>query len=152
MAFQDYTDAEVLSNVEGLGESQSSSWDPASNTIDTGDLRRKYNIADKFTELSIAQTPFFRVVASVGKKPTDDPTFKYTEKRQSWMKRYGYVIAHGTTDDTPNNYLNDASSTDATFNYALNAACILWMGADYKSAGNVGNVIKDSGDISIGDT
>ena len=151
MAFQDYTDAEVLGNVSGLTQSQGSSWDPASNTIDTGDLRRKYNFADKFTELSIAQTPFFRVVAAVGKKPTDDPTFKYTEKRQSWMKRYGYVIAHNDTDDDPQNYLNDAVGPDATFNYAAGDPVILWMGADYKSAGNIGNVIKDTGAITIGD-
>jgi len=148
MAFQDYTDAEVLGNVSGLDESQSSSWDPASNTIDTGDLRRKYNFADKFTELSIAQTPFFRVVAAVGKKPTDDPTFKYTEKRQSWMKRYGYVLAHSTSS-TVNNI--GETGSDATFNYAADAAVWLWMGADYKSAGNIGNVIKDSGAITIGD-
>ena len=48
--------------------------------LKTGDLRRKYNFGDRVSELSIAQDPFFRFVSKVGKKPTDDPSFKFTEK------------------------------------------------------------------------
>ena len=64
---------------------------------DTGDLRRKYNFGDRVSELSIAQDPFFRFLSKVSKKPTDDPNFKFTEKRASFHKRYAYVVAHGTT-------------------------------------------------------
>ncbi|MDP6771463.1 MAG: hypothetical protein QF704_12255, partial [Anaerolineales bacterium] len=147
MAINDYSGSKVLSDVSGLSESQASGWSPASSSLATGDLRRKYNFADKFTELSISQTPFFRIVAAIGKKPTDDPEFKYTEKRQSWMKRYGYVIGH-STNSTVNNI--GETGSDATFNYALDAPVYLWMGADYKSAGNIGNVIG-AGSISVGD-
>ena len=65
--------------------------DPSS--LQTGDLRRKYNFGDRVSELAIPQDPFFRFVSKVGKKPTDDPQFKWTEKRDSWHKRYAYPIA-----------------------------------------------------------
>ena len=61
---------------------------------DTGDLRRKYNFGDRVSELSIAQDPFFRFLSKVSKNPTDDPQFKFTEKRLSFHKRYAYVTAH----------------------------------------------------------
>ena len=62
---------------------------PGSNgsMLDTGDLRRKFNFGDRVSELSLAQDPFFRFVSMVSKKPTDDPQFKFTERRGSWHKR-----------------------------------------------------------------
>ena len=66
----------------------------------TGALRRKYNFGDKVSELSLAQDPFFRFVSMVSKKPTDDPTFKFTEKRESYTKRYCYVYKHGDGTST----------------------------------------------------
>ena len=130
--------------TEGYGASQGSS-------LGTGDLRRKYNFAERFTELAIEQTPFFRMVAKVAKKPTDDPSFKFTEKRQSWMKRYSYVVGminSGTTD-----VFNDATLTahggDATI--ATADVLKLYMATDYKSAGNIQNVSgQSSGAIAIG--
>jgi len=62
--------------------------------VNTGALRRKYNFGDKVSELSLAQDPFFRFVSMVSKKPTDDPTFKFTEKRESYTKRYVYINKH----------------------------------------------------------
>ena len=59
--------------------------------LNTGALRRKYNFGDKVSELSLAQDPFFRFVSMVSKKPTDDPSFKFTEKRSSYTKRYAYL-------------------------------------------------------------
>ena len=59
-----------------------------STNLSTGDIRRKYNFGDRVSELAIAQDPFFRFVSKVGKKPTDDPQFKFTEKRSSFHKRY----------------------------------------------------------------
>ena len=64
----------------------------AGASLETGDMRRKYNFGDRVSELAIPQDPFFRFVSKVGKKPTDDPQFKFTEKRDSWHKRYAYVI------------------------------------------------------------
>ena len=70
--------------------------EPASNhyggpAAATGALRRKYNFGDMVSELALAQDPFFRFLSKVSKKPTDDPTFKFTEKRSSYTKRYGYI-------------------------------------------------------------
>jgi hypothetical protein len=127
MALNDYSNPRVISNVTGI----------AGGTPDTGEMRRKYNFSDKFTELSIDQTPFFRIVSQIGKKPTDDPQFKYTEKRQSWMKRYSYVVGHSTSSAT-------ASQVDAD----LDADTIyLFMATDYLSQGNVQNVIGQTGKV-----
>ena len=40
---------------------------PGSNgsTLDTGDLRRKFNFGDRVSELALAQDPFFRFVSQV---------------------------------------------------------------------------------------
>ena len=64
--------------------------------LDTGDLRRKFNFGDRVSELALAQDPFFRFMSMVSKKPTDDPQFKFTEKRGSYHKRYAYVTASGS--------------------------------------------------------
>jgi len=112
-------------------------------SLDTGDMRRKFNFGDRVSELAIPQDPFFRFVSKVGKKPTDDPQFKFTEKRNSWHKRYGYVIAHG------------AAKPGAVTDEATVAAGLLdqgdtyyfAMGSDYKSNGNIqtvyGNTAND---------
>ena len=62
--------------------------------VDTGDLRRKFNFGDRVSELSLSQDPFFRILSMVSKKPTDDPQFKFTERRGSYHKRYAYIAAH----------------------------------------------------------
>ena len=104
--------------------------------LDTGEMRRKYNFAEQFTELSIDQTPFFRIVSKIGKKPTDDPQFKFTEKRQSWMKRYGYCMGVGGAA---------AITNGATAALAADGADLhLFMATDYLSQGNMQNVIGQS--------
>ena len=60
----------------------------STSSLNTGTLRRKYNFGDYVSELSIMQDPFFRFVSMVSKKPTDDPSFKFTEKRHSYHRRY----------------------------------------------------------------
>ena len=67
---------------------------------DTGDLRRKYNFGDRVSELAIAQDPFFRMVSKLAKKSTDDPQFKFTEKRSSYTKRYAYIADYNTSAST----------------------------------------------------
>ena len=117
--------------------------------LDTGDLRRKFNFGDRVSELSIAQDPFFRFLAKSSKKPTDDPSFKFTEKRPSWHKRYAYVSNHGAS--APASYAGadanvGAGAVDAGDTYYFT------MITDYNSAGNLQNVFGQStNEISPGD-
>ena len=92
-------------------------------SLDTGVLRRKYNFGDRVSELNIAQDPFFRFVSKVAKSPTDDPEFKFTERRPSFHKRYAYVVAQGTTAQTAVD--NEATLTAA--NVAVNSTYHLLM-------------------------
>tara|TARA_R110000744_G_scaffold8350_3_gene27845 strand:+ start:4333 stop:6024 length:1692 start_codon:yes stop_codon:yes gene_type:complete len=118
----------------------------AGKALDTGLLRRKYNFGDRVSELSIAQTPFFRFVSKVGKNPTDDPSFKFTERRPSFHKRYSYVVGHAA----------GAFATAATGNSADDATLVdgtthLFMAGDYKSAGNIQNIQgQATGAIDVG--
>ena len=107
----------------------------------TGDLRRRYNFGDRISELSIAQDPFFRFVSQVAKKPTDDPEFKFTERRGSYHKRYAYVSNHGTSAPS------SLAGTDATVTHGnVDAGDIYYfcMIGDYKSAGNIQNIYGNS--------
>ena len=116
---------------------------------DTGDLRRKFNFGDKVSELAISQDPFFRFVSKVGKKPTDDPAFKFTEQRGSWHKRYAYVTDHGTTSALGNSGDStwDSGDSDSGDTYYFK------MGTDYVSTGNRQNVYgQATNDISVGDS
>ena len=119
----------------------------------TGDLRRRYDFGDRFSELALAQTPFFRLVSTMAKKPTDDPTFKFTEKRHSFMKRYVYIV--GSIKSASTDVFDDA--TLARANHATAAPAVgdevkLYAGTDYYSAGNIQNVQGQSnGAIKVGD-
>ena len=107
------------------------------SNLDTGDLRRKFNFGDRVSELALAQDPFFRFVSMVAKKPTDDPQFKFTEKRGSYHKRYGYVVAY--SGDGSSFTTNQATITDAAIDTAGDT--FYWkMATDYKSAGNIQNI------------
>jgi len=126
--------ADLFNLESGLTES-SAGLGPGTD-LSTGDLRRKYDFGDRVSELAIAQDPFFRLVSKVAKKSTDDPEFKFTERRPSWHKRYGYVVAQGTT-------ARSAVDTQATLtagNVAVDSTYHFLMGTDYLSAGNVGLV------------
>ena len=117
--------------------------------LDTGDLRRKFNFGDRVSELSIAQDPFFRFVSKVSKKSTDDPSFKFTEKRPSWHKRYAYVTAHGASAPAA---VTDEATVSAG---AVDAGDTYYFGfmGDYLSAGNKANVFgQATGKIQVGDS
>ena len=87
---------------QGVGSSDSTNYSNPryGPDLDTGDLRRKFNFGDRVSELALAQDPFFRFVSKVSKKPTDDPRFKFTERRGSWSKRYAYPTAYSHDDTT----------------------------------------------------
>jgi len=145
MGIQNYGGAEFLSSVSGNTETRNPADGIAS--LSTGDLRRKYDFSNDFTELGIDQTPFFRLVSKVGKKPTDDPMFKFTEKRQSWFRRYGYVVGYLNSSDAVT--LDEAklrNTSDANIDTgSVGEVFKLIMGTDYLSAGNIFNVIGQTG-------
>jgi hypothetical protein len=128
MSTLDYNGNQSISDITGI----------SGGTPDTGEMRRKYNFSEQFTELALDQTPFFRLVSKIGNKPTDDPQFKFTEKRQSWMKRYAYCIGAGDATTAGLDGDLDASETH------------LYMATDYKNQGNIQNVIGQAG-VEVGD-
>jgi hypothetical protein len=51
------------------------------------DSRRVFNFGERVSELNPAASPFFSYLSKVSKKPTDDPVFKFMEKRHQWQRR-----------------------------------------------------------------
>jgi len=133
-----------LFNLGNLATSDVAGTGPgAGSSLNTGDLRRKYNFGDRVSELSIAQDPFFRFVSKVGKKPTDDPQFKWTEKRDSWHKRYAYVMA------AKNNVGTWVTTSDLGAAKATGNDLYLRMGTDYKNQGNIQNIFGNTGSSQV---
>ena len=120
-------------------------------SLDTGVLRRRYDFGSRVSELAIAQDPFFRFVSKLAKKATDDPEFKFTERRPSFHKRYAYATAFSNDNTT----WVENQSTNATTQYdkyetAANTAYIK-LATDYTKSGNRQNVYGQSGqEIVIG--
>ena len=139
---------------DSLSESSSPSGiSPASSSLSTGDLRRRYNFGDRVSELAIAQDPFFRMVSKISKKATDDPEFKFTERRPSFHKRYAYVMGHvaNGADSFADAELDQSDAGSAVSAVGQNVE--LYMATDYKSAGNIQNVYGQSGNkIDVGGT
>jgi len=104
--------------------------------LNTGALRRKYNFGDKVSELSLAQDPFFRFVSMVSKKPTDDPSFKFTEKRSSYTKRYAYVADYSTGGAA----VPATPPTSASPNPAAGDVWSFGFFTDYSNNGNNQNI------------
>ena len=105
--------------------------------LNTGALRRKYNFGDKVSELALAQDPFFRFVSMVSKKPTDDPSFKFTEKRSSYTKRYAYMADYDTGGGSV-----PATAVSSTATLSPSAGDVFSFGffTDYSSNGNNQNI------------
>ena len=97
----------------------------------TGDLRRKFNFGDRVSELSLSQDPFFRILSMVSKKPTDDPQFKFTERRGSYHKRYAYIANH---------LAGFAGAGVTALANTVGGASYLKMYTDWNSAGNKSNI------------
>jgi len=120
--------------------------------LNTGDLRRKFNFGDRVSELSIAQDPFFRFVSKVSKKATDDPSFKFTEKRPSWMKRYAYPSAFSADGVTWDEGLNADGSTEYNAYETAGSTVYVKMVSDYLNNGNVSSIYNNTGsDVLLGD-
>jgi len=120
-------------------------------SLDTGVLRRRYDFGSRVSELAIAQDPFFRFVSKLAKKATDDPEFKFTERRPSFHKRYAYATAFSNDNTT---YVEDQSSNQTTqydkYETAANTVYIK-LATDYTKSGNRQNVYGQSGqEIVIG--
>ena len=144
-----------MADVFSLGTySDAASYSSDGTSKDTGDLRRRYNFGDRVSELAIAQDPFFRFVSKVAKKPTDDPEFKFTERRPSYHKRYAYVI--GAVNASGSDYFGDSeiiatNDAGAGTSVAQGDTVKLYMAGDYKSAGNLQNVYGNTdNDWSVG--
>ena len=141
-----------LSTSSGLSEQKTPAGFPGAPSTDaaTGDLRRRYDFSERFSELAIDQTPFFRLVSKIAKKPVDDPQFKFTEKRQSWMKRYAYVVGFHNGSAAVHNNAELKDTSDAAV--AAGGTVDVYMATDYYSAGNIQNVSGQSnGAIKVGD-
>jgi len=147
-----------MSDIFTLGTySDVASWSDGTSK-DTGDLRRRYNFGDRVSELAIAQDPFFRFVSKIAKKPTDDPEFKFTERRPSYHKRYAYVsgwiendntdVVGGTGGDADITMYNDGAAPDSA---STGDTVKVYMSTDYESGGNMQNVSGQStGKIDVG--
>ena len=119
-------------------------------SLKTGDVRRKYNFGNRVSELALAQDPFFRFLSATSKKPTDDPQFKYAEKRGSWHKRYAYVV--GWVNSAGADVFDDAEIKDTAGAALVSGNTVkLYMACDYKNKGNLQNVYGQANDaITVG--
>ena len=59
--------------------------------VSIDDSRRIFNFGERVAELNPAASPFFAYLSKVAKKPTDDPVFKFLEKRHQWQRRNFFV-------------------------------------------------------------
>jgi len=56
-------------------------------SVSINDSRRIFNFGERVSDLAPEQSPFFAYLSKVAKKPTDDPVFKFLEKRHQWQRR-----------------------------------------------------------------
>ena len=135
----------AINPTENLNVADTGTWSDGASK-DTGDLRRKFNFGTQVSELAISQDPFFRFVSKVAKKSTDDPSFKFTEERGSWHKRYAYVPAWGATKGALAH--TQATVTPGLIN-AKDAVIYVSMETDYKSSGNIQNTFGNSSQTTL---
>jgi len=80
--------------------------------VSIDDSRRIFNFGERVAELNPASSPFFAYLSAVAKKPTDDPVFKFLEKRHQWQRR-NFAIKGTQSEATKT---ADASWAPAEFN------------------------------------
>jgi len=116
--------------------------------FNTGDLRRRYDFSSRVSELSPDQTPFFRVLSKTAKKATTDPEFKTLEQRSMWHKRYAYCTAIDHDGTAIGSGDNDSDYNKVEFesnSLQLDDVFLAKFETDYVSAGNVQNVLGQTG-------
>ena len=155
MALNDYVELSELGagTSTDTGGIMSSGPGTSASNPNTGDLRRKYNFGDRVSELAIPQDPFFRLISKVSKKPTDDPTFKFTEKRHSYHKRYAYPSAFSADNVTWDEDLSADNSNPQYDEYETAGSTVyIKMVADYKNSGNIQSIYNNTNsDVLLGD-
>ena len=139
-------DTFALDNFSGLTENSAAT---QGNSLDTGDIRRKFNFGPRVSLLGIDQNPFFYFMNRFSRSTTDDPEFKFTEERPSFHKRYAYPT--GWSTDGASYTTNDATVPAA--NLAVGQTIFLQMETDYKSAGNIGSRFGNiNSKVDVGDS
>ena len=108
-------------------------------SANTGALRRKYNFGDMVSELALSQDPFFRFLSVIAKKPTDDPTFKFTERRSSYTKRYAYMAEYSESAISAPATNPDSGDTSAAAT-ANSSIYSFKFFTDYNNDGNMQNI------------
>jgi len=85
------------------------------------------------------------------KKPTDDPEFKSLEQRNSWHKRYAYVVKADLDATSSTNLATDSQYVDtaipANTDIDVDSVFAIQMEADFKSAGNVQSVLGQTATV-----
>mgnify|MGYP001430451227 FL=1 len=84
------------------------------------DIRRVFNFGERVSELNPAASPFFSYLSKVSKKPTDDPIFKFLEKRHQWQRRNfkakGLItVVNGSTTGTVSGAALDTKQFDVDY-------------------------------------
>jgi len=70
-----------------MADQYSTSFGNAPIGMSINDNRRMFNFGERIAELAPQESPFFTYLSKVSKKPTDDPVFKFMEKRHQWQRR-----------------------------------------------------------------
>jgi hypothetical protein len=68
-----------------------------SGTASLDNTRRVFNFGDRVAELAPQQSPFFVYLSKVSKKPTNDPVFKFLERRHQWQRRNFEIVTTALT-------------------------------------------------------
>ena len=89
--------------------------------VSINDSRRIFNFGERVSELNPASSPFFAYLSAVAKKPTDDPVFKFLEKRHQWQRR-NFANVTEVVDTADGSWLNtefNLSSVEVDVDYDI---------------------------------
>ena len=127
------------SDFTGLTEGYAAS---TGSTLDTGDLRRAYATIPlpHIAYVNVDKQPLFGLLTKLKRKNVDESQFKFIEKRDSFHKRYGYVVGHG-----PASVSITGQATIAAASLEAGDTYYWRIATDFKSAGNVGVVFDANG-------
>jgi len=95
--------------------------------VSIDDRRRVFNFGERVAELNPASSPFFAYLSKVAKKPTDDPVFKFLEKRHQWQRR-NFTLTAAVSAQT---WLTNDASLNIENDWAFYVSC------DYDKFGRV---------------